>query len=84
MPAELILYSRQGCHLCEDFEAELRRVQPDWGFALQLRDVDARPEWVDAFGDKVPLLVAAGPAENLEISRYFLDLEKLRRYLGLV
>ncbi len=74
----LILYSRDGCHLCEDFEQELRRLQDDWGFEIEVRDVDTDPAWARAFGDKVPLLLG----QDTEISRYFLDLAGLRRYLG--
>ena len=75
--SSLILYSRQGCHLCEDFEEELRRLQPALGFDLEIRDVDACPEWRAAYNDLVPLLLAG----DQELSRYFLDPEGLERYL---
>jgi sirohydrochlorin ferrochelatase len=78
----LILYTRHGCHLCEDFEQELLRLQQDhpqaYAFSVEIRDVDTRPEWRAAYNDLVPLLLAGSE----EISRYFLDLERLRRYLG--
>ena len=74
----LILYTRHGCHLCEDFEQELRRLQQEQPFDIEIRDVDARPEWRTAYNDLVPLLLAGSE----EISRYFLDLKRLRRYLG--
>jgi len=75
--SELILYSRQGCHLCEDFEQELRRLQTVLGFEFEIRDVDARPEWRAAYNDLVPLLLAG----DQELSRYFLDPAALERYL---
>ncbi|HWS02370.1 MAG TPA: glutaredoxin family protein [Gammaproteobacteria bacterium] len=74
----LILYTRNGCHLCEDFERELRRLQQEQPFDVEIRDVDTRPEWRAAFNDLVPLLLAGSE----EICRYFLDPERLRRYLG--
>jgi hypothetical protein len=74
----LILYTRNGCHLCEDFEQELRRFQQEYPFAIDIRNVDASPEWRMAYNDQVPLLLAGSEV----ISRYFLDLERLRRYLG--
>lgn len=74
----LTLYTRHGCHLCEDFEQELRRLQQDTPFEVEIRDVDARPDWRAAYNDQVPLLLA----DTQEISRYFLDLDRLRRYLG--
>ena len=73
----LILYSRQGCHLCEDFEQELRRLQPELRFDIEIRDVDARPEWRAAYNDQGPVLLAGG----VEISRYFLDVQALCAYL---
>ncbi|MBI5041029.1 MAG: glutaredoxin family protein [Gammaproteobacteria bacterium] len=74
----LILYTRHGCHLCEDFEQELRRLQQEFPFDVEIRDIDARPEWRAAYNEQVPLLLA----DSEEIARYFLDLERLRRYLG--
>jgi hypothetical protein len=74
----LILYTRRGCHLCEDFEQELRRLQAEAPFDIEIRDVDARPEWRTAFNGLVPLLLAGSE----EISRYFLDVERLRGHLG--
>ena len=41
----LTLYSKPGCHLCEEFRALLDELQPDFGFALEeidiTRDADA-------------------------------------------
>ena len=37
----LILYYREGCHLCEVMLQALRGLQPRLGFALQLVDVHA-------------------------------------------
>lgn len=74
----LILYTRRGCHLCEDFEQELRRVQQERPFDCEVRDVDAQPVWRAAYHAQVPLLLA----DEREISRYFLDVQALRAWLG--
>lgn len=78
----LILYTRHGCHLCEDFAQELQRVRheqpPEHQFEVEVRDIDACQQWRAAYNDQVPLLLAG----DEEISRYFLDLACLRRYLG--
>ena len=74
----LTLYTRHGCHLCEDFEEALRQMQLERPFALEIRDVDARPEWRAAFNDRVPLLLAG----DEEIARYFLDPQALREHLS--
>ena len=70
----LILYTRQGCHLCEDFEQEVRRQQQLLDFAVEIRDVDTNPDWGMPYNDQVPLLLAG----SVEISRYFFDPGALR------
>ena len=70
----LILYTRKDCHLCEDMHRQLQELQHDYGFEIDLRDVDAKPDWMSAYSDKVPLLLAGSD----EICRYFLDLEALK------
>jgi hypothetical protein len=74
----LTLYTRVGCHLCEDFEQELRRLLQELPFEVEIRDVDTRPEWRAAYNDQVPLLLAGAE----EISRYFLDVQALCAYLA--
>ncbi len=73
-PVMLNLYVRQDCHLCEDMHAQLLELQSEYGFDLELRDVDCRSDWARAYGDKVPLLLSG----DTEICRYFLDLKALR------
>jgi hypothetical protein len=74
----LILYTRRGCHLCEDFERELQRLQAESPFTFEPRDVDARAEWRAAYNDRVPLLLDG----DAEIARYFLDVQALRDHLA--
>ena len=73
-PVTLTLYTRKDCHLCEDMHRQLQELQHDYGFEIDLRDVNAKPDWMSAYSDKVPLLLAGSD----EICRYFLDLEALK------
>ena len=73
-PVTLVLYSRTHCHLCEDMHLQLEELQGEYGFELVVRDVDTHPDWASAYGDEVPVLFV----EDVEISRYFLDLERLK------
>ena len=73
----LVLYSRIHCHLCEDMHLQLEELQGEYGFELVVRDVDADPDWASAYGEEVPLLFA----EDVEICRHFLDLERLKAQL---
>ena len=76
-PVTLVLYSRIHCHLCEDMHLQLKELQAEHGFELVVRDVDADAHWASAYGDEVPLLFA----EDVEICRYFLDLERLKAHI---
>jgi len=53
MPA-LILYSRQGCCLCEGLEERLRTLLP--AAALQVVDIDTDPALQARYGLSVPVL----------------------------
>ena len=65
---ELVVYSRRGCHLCDDLLAELEPLCRDRA-RIVVRDVDSDTAWATAYGDAVPVLVA----EDKEICRYHLD-----------
>jgi hypothetical protein len=57
--AELVLYTRQGCCLCEGLEERLRALDPPP--PLSLVDVDGDPALQARYGLEVPVLaVAAG------------------------
>lgn len=59
-PADLRLYYREGCHLCEEMAALLYRGWPDLLDDLQWIDVDRTPDLVERYGLRVPVLVADG------------------------
>jgi hypothetical protein len=73
----LTLYVRQGCHLCEEMWRELQALRSDLAFELETVDLAVSPRLEAAYGDRVPVLEAGGE----EICRFFLDPEKLARYL---
>lgn len=50
------LYTRSGCHLCEDALKTLQRAREKYRFSLEVLDVDARPEWVTQWGTCVPVV----------------------------
>ena len=58
-PPSLILYTRQGCCLCEGLEERLRELGLAAGGAtprLQLIDVDGDPQLQSRYGLEVPVL----------------------------
>jgi len=53
------VYSRQGCHLCEQLLEELvprLRGRAD----VEVVDIDNRPEWVEAYGMRIPVVELDG------------------------
>src|SRR5438445_12056658 len=57
---QVILYTRQGCHLCEIAREQLQKIQQQFPFALASVDVDGDPELAAKFGDQVPVVSMNG------------------------
>ena len=74
----LTLYSRSGCHLCEDMEVALSELQQELGFRLERIDIDSNPDLIEAYGTLVPVLKDG----DTEICHYFLDPQALRAHLA--
>ncbi|MBM4071898.1 MAG: glutaredoxin family protein [Planctomycetes bacterium] len=55
-----LVYTRTGCHLCEDAWTLLEDAQESHGFSLEAIDVDSDPELVTQFGECVPVVVVDG------------------------
>ena len=53
---QIVLYSRQGCHLCDDAAAALKRH----GLEFKLVDIDAVPELRQRYDACVPVVVIDG------------------------
>ena len=49
-----------GCHLCDVVKEQLDAAQSQRPFALEVVDVDTRPELVAQYGDEVPVVMVAG------------------------
>jgi glutaredoxin len=60
MSARVTLYSRPGCHLCDDARAVVERVCADLGTSYDEVDITASPDLVAAYGDQVPVTLVDG------------------------
>ena len=68
----LHVYSRRGCHLCEVLIEDLQPLLG--GLAeLEIRDIDANPEWHERFWQDIPVVEFEGRV----ICRHFLDREAI-------
>ena len=54
------LITRVGCHLCQDAEQALRRLQVELGFGYEQVDVDADPDRRAEYSDRVPVILIDG------------------------
>jgi glutaredoxin len=59
-PLRVVMYTRCGCHLCEEAWELLNELRPGFGFELEIVDVDSQSELAKAYGEKVPVVVIAG------------------------
>ena len=57
---EVVLYTRAGCHLCDQVKATLSRLEKRGGFTWREVDVDSDPELQQKFTDEVPVVFING------------------------
>ena len=57
---DVVVYSRNGCHLCEVVKKTLMRVQGKADFRWREVDIDADPELQRKFTDEVPVVFIDG------------------------
>jgi len=53
---QVVLYTREGCRLCDHARDALRRLGRDARFDLRVLDVDADPALLDRYGEAVPVV----------------------------
>lgn len=56
----VVLYTRQGCHLCDDAHRLLASRQEKFGFRLLLVDIDFEAVLVERYGSSVPVVEVNG------------------------
>ncbi len=66
---DLTVYSRHGCHLCEDLLQQLYELQQVHDFSITVIDVDASPQLIEQYGTQVPVVTCG----QQQICHYFLD-----------
>ncbi|MGH9670360.1 MAG: glutaredoxin family protein [Terriglobales bacterium] len=57
---QVVLYTRAGCHLCDQVKSTLARLEKCGGFTWKELDVDSDPELVRQFGEQVPVVFIDG------------------------
>ena len=54
------LYSKPGCHLCDDARAVVERVCADLGTSYDEVDITTSPELMNAYADQIPVTFVDG------------------------
>jgi glutaredoxin len=58
--AMVTVYSRHGCHLCEDAVNILERLQEELNFEIEIIYIDGNPELEKLYGEQVPVTHIGG------------------------
>ena len=73
----LVLYSRDNCHLCDAFEDELTNFLKQTDVSCEKVDVDSRPQLQSLYGNDVPVLTL----DDLIICQHFFDRDKILKVI---
>ena len=72
------LYSKPGCHLCDDARAVVERVCADLGTSYEEVDITTSPELMNAYADQIPVTFVDGRQHDF----WRVDETRLRRALA--
>ena len=54
------IYSRPGCHLCDDAKEIIERVQKRFAFTLRVINIEGDPNLEAAYGTEIPVVLING------------------------
>ena len=75
---EIIIYSRPGCHLCDDMKAVVTRVARTIPLSLREIDISTDAALLAEYGLEIPVLLVEGK----KAAKYRIGEEELRRVLA--
>jgi glutaredoxin len=52
----ITIYSRQGCHLCDDAQKTLESMREELHFEIVIIDIDQDAELIKLYSDQVPVI----------------------------
>jgi glutaredoxin len=57
---QIDLYSRPGCHLCDEAKGVIERARVRFGFDLRVIDIETDPELERKHGEEIPVVFING------------------------
>ncbi|MBS2939664.1 glutaredoxin family protein [Nocardioides sp. J2M5] len=76
--SRVTLYTRPGCHLCDDARVVVERVCADLGEDYDEVDITTDPDLEDRFGEEIPVTFVDGRQHDF----WRVDEARLRTALG--
>ena len=77
-PRDATLYTRRGCHLCDDAKAVILPLLREFGGTLREVDVDSDPALRDAYSNDVPVIFLG----SRKVAKHRVDPRQFRRQLA--
>lgn len=74
---EVTLYTRHGCHLCEEAKSQIAPLLAEFGAQLREVNIDADPELHKLYNVDVPVIFLGGR----KIAKHSVDPTQFRRQL---
>jgi glutaredoxin len=76
--AHVVLYSRPGCHLCEEAKATIEAVRRGDEFTLDEVNIESHPELLSRYQYDIPVIAING----VETFMHRVDPEEFREVIG--
>ena len=77
------VFSRNGCHLCEDAVQTLEDLKPELSFEIEVKYIDGVSELEKLYGEQVPVIHIDGEHHDfwkIDPVRFRTSLEKHRQH----
>jgi glutaredoxin len=79
----ITIYSRQGCHLCDDAQITLESLREELNFEIEVIDIEQDAELINLYSDQVPVIHIDGTHHDfykVDPLRFRSSLEKHRQH----
>jgi glutaredoxin len=76
-PRDVTLYSRPGCHLCDEMKTQIAPLVLKFHANLREINIDDDPVLRQRYNEEVPVLFLG----SRKVAKYSVDIEQLRRQL---
>lgn len=76
-PLEVTLYTRPGCHLCDEAKLQIAPLLAEFGARLREINIDADPELHERYNTDVPVIFLA----DRKVAKHRVDASQFRRQL---